>query len=105
MNAAPDSTSTGTPELRPCPFCGETRISLNAPNKFHNLGSINCPACMVVMPGATSDENELIGCWNGRADILSNAQTVRGPSEPLQCLRCGTIDAFGPVSKTNTSNG
>jgi hypothetical protein len=21
------------------------------------------------------------------------------PSEPLQCLRCGTVDAFGPVSK------
>lgn len=21
------------------------------------------------------------------------------PSEPLRCLRCGTIDAFGPVSK------
>jgi hypothetical protein len=32
------------------------------------------------------------------------AQAVRGPSEPLQCLRCGTIDAFGPVSK-DTTNG
>lgn len=29
-------------------------------------------------------------------------QTARGPSEPLQCLRCGTIDAFGPVSKKDT---
>jgi hypothetical protein len=27
------------------------------------------------------------------------AQMRSGPSEPLQCLRCGTIDAFGPVSK------
>ena len=32
-------------------------------------------------------------------------QAVRGPSEPLQCLRCGTIDAFGPVSKKDTTNG
>jgi hypothetical protein len=24
--------------------------------------------------------------------------TQRGPAEPLQCLRCGTVDAFGPVS-------
>jgi len=22
-----------------------------------------------------------------------------GPNEPLQCLRCGTVDAFGPISK------
>lgn len=29
-------------------------------------------------------------------------QSARGPSEPLQCLRCGTIDAFGPVSKKDT---
>lgn len=28
-----------------------------------------------------------------------------GPTEPLQCLRCGTIDAFGPVSKKDTANG
>ena len=27
------------------------------------------------------------------------ARIRSGPSEPLQCLRCGTIDAFGPVSK------
>lgn len=27
------------------------------------------------------------------------AQMRSGPSEPLQCLRCGTVDAFGPVSK------
>ena len=33
------------------------------------------------------------------------AQAVRSPSEPLRCLRCGTIDAFGPVSKKDTTNG
>jgi hypothetical protein len=27
--------------------------------------------------------------------------TLRGPSEPLQCLRCGTIDAFGPVTSNH----
>lgn len=25
-------------------------------------------------------------------------QEKRGPSEPLQCLRCGTVDAFGPIA-------
>lgn len=27
------------------------------------------------------------------------AQIGSSLSEPLQCLRCGTVDAFGPVSK------
>ena len=29
---------------------------------------------------------------------LENVEIAqRGPSEPLQCLRCGTVDAFGPA--------
>lgn len=28
-----------------------------------------------------------------------------GPTGPLQCLRCGTIDAFGPVHKKEAANG
>lgn len=43
-------------------------------------------------------------CDRLRGLIRDDAQAVRGPSEPLQCLRCGTIDAFGPVSK-DTTNG
>lgn len=31
---------------------------------------------------------------------VAKARAVRsGPSESLKCLRCGTIDAFGPISK------
>ena len=30
---------------------------------------------------------------------LENVEIAqRGPSEPLSCLRCGTVDAFGPVT-------
>lgn len=49
-----------------CPFCGESRISLNKPNEFYRYGSINCPACLVTMPGACRDEEELIEGWNTR---------------------------------------
>jgi hypothetical protein len=55
--------------LRECPFCGEKEIFLNDPTPHHRYGSINCPACLVVMPGDVSDQNELIGCWNTRANL------------------------------------
>lgn len=56
--------------LLPCPFCGEQKISLNEPSDFWPRGSINCPACMVVLPGAIGGphrEQELITEWNTRA--------------------------------------
>jgi hypothetical protein len=54
--------------LLPCPFCGEKRIFMNEPSKFHRYGAINCPACLVLMPGETSNIDELISAWNVRAD-------------------------------------
>lgn len=55
-------------ELLPCPFCGEQKIFLNDPHPDgYRYGSINCPACLVVMPGEVNSRDELIGCWNTRA--------------------------------------
>lgn len=59
-----------TNNLKPCPFCGNEEPSLNSPNEHDTLGSINCPACMVVFPGAVGGphrEQELIDNWNTRA--------------------------------------
>jgi hypothetical protein len=58
--------SYNEPSLLPCPFCGEKRIFLNEPSTFFQYGAINCPACLVVLPGATSSTEELIECWNTR---------------------------------------
>lgn len=55
--------------LLPCPFCGEKEIFLNEPTQKHRYGSINCPVCLVVMPGEVRDQNELIGCWNARHGV------------------------------------
>ncbi len=61
-------TSRNDDRLLPCPFCGEKQIFLNDPNPDgYRYGSINCPACLVVMPGEVSSQDELIGCWNSRA--------------------------------------
>ncbi len=30
---------------------------------------------------------------------VTDGAPAQGPTEPLQCLRCGTVDAFGPASK------
>lgn len=54
------------PSLSPCPFCGEGRIFLNDATPLCRKGSINCPACLVVMPGEVN-QAELIDCWNTRA--------------------------------------
>lgn len=62
------------PDLKPCPFCGERRIYLNAPSKSSRHGSINCPACLVVMPGEVS-RDELIACWNERHTDTPGEQT------------------------------
>lgn len=59
-----------TNNLKPCPFCGNEEPSLNSPNEHYTPGSINCPACMVVFPGAVGGphrEQELIDNWNTRA--------------------------------------
>ena len=56
--------------LLPCPFCGESRISLNKPGFNYKNGSINCPACLVVMPGEVN-EAELVDCWNTRAPAVA----------------------------------
>ena len=59
-----------TNNLKPCPFCGNEEPSLNSPNEHDTPGSINCPACMVVFPGAIGGphrEQELIDNWNARA--------------------------------------
>lgn len=63
-----------TEQLKPCPFCGEEQISFNEPSQYYRYGSINCPACLVVMPGEVSDQNELIGCWNTRQAVNSYPQ-------------------------------
>ncbi len=65
-------TSRNDDRLLPCPFCGEKQIFLNDPNPDgYRYGSINCPACLVVMPGEVSSQDELIGCWNTRAAAAS----------------------------------
>lgn len=53
--------------LAPCPFCGCRDIFINDPSDAFPQGCINCPACLAVMPGATSDRNELTRAWNTRA--------------------------------------
>jgi hypothetical protein len=73
--AAPQSSPVSE-TLKPCPFCGENYASLNDPNEFDRYGSINCPACLVVMPGACSDRNELIRMWNSRTSDLAQTPAV-----------------------------
>lgn len=56
--------------LKPCPFCGETRIFFNRPDPAINFrGSINCPACGAAMPREVNSDEELIVCWNTRAEV------------------------------------
>ena len=64
------------PDLLPCPFCGERRIFLNEPaDPRRRGGSINCPACLVVMPGEVN-RDELIACWNIRASGWQDIETA-----------------------------
>jgi hypothetical protein len=74
------SDHASNPDLLPCPFCGEGRIYLNEPTDPRRRGgSINCPACLVVMPGEIIGpkwRNELIGCWNVRASVWRPIETA-----------------------------
>jgi transcription elongation factor Elf1 len=81
MTATPEQEARGEPKLLPCPFCGEERISFNPPDKAHGFkGSINCPACLASVPREVNDDQELIGCWNGRDP--ADARRRRQPPQP-----------------------
>lgn len=61
-------------DLRPCPFCGENTIFLN-PREGASRGSINCPACLVVMP-EEAGQSELIRSWNERTSLWQHIGTA-----------------------------
>lgn len=65
-------------DLLPCPLCGEKHISLNKPGFNYKKGSINCPACLLTLPGEVN-EAELIRCWNDRCG--DPAQAGKVPTE------------------------
>jgi hypothetical protein len=75
-----------TIELLPCPFCGEMRVSLNEPNEHNRYGSINCPACLAVMPGALKDKDqgELVACWNTRATPTASGGDAQGGGRDIR---------------------
>jgi len=51
------------------------------------------------------EEDGTYWCCNPKSEAkdLAGGAPERGPTGPLQCLRCGTIDAFGPVSHKRLS--
>jgi Lar family restriction alleviation protein len=52
-----------TEELKPCPFCGSTRVSLSV-SKFSSV--VACNECQSEGPNI-HDESEAVGKWNRRA--------------------------------------
>lgn len=70
-------------KLLPCPFCGHDKIFLNDPSANYPQGCINCPACLATLPGAVSDQTELVQCWNTRA-ALGDAGVV--PAEVVEIV-------------------
>lgn len=68
-------------ELRPCPFCGETKAK--AGEQPHNCGwFVYCPNCYVLHdnnitegPDDDFDKDEAIKAWNTRADDWISVKT------------------------------
>ena len=85
-------------KLKPCPFCGEKRIFLNEPSVHHRYGCINCPACLVVMPGEANDQNETITAWNTRA-VNSHDELVKALEAIVSMNVQYSIDRYGDASK------
>lgn len=74
----------GEIELKHCPLCGPGQVSLNPPSEIYRYGSINCPGCMLTLPGEIKDQRELIEVWNTRA-----------PSDPKSAVPEPVRDAQG----------
>lgn len=53
-----------------------------------------------VDPDRRWDAIKLVSEYLGKLRLHGGTVKPCGPSEPLRCLRCGTIDAFGPVSRS-----
>lgn len=87
-------------KLLPCPFCGEKRIALNGPSNEYRYGCINCPACMAFLPGAVSDEAELIACWNTRPATPSDgAREALAKLIAEDCSNYMRCDGSGPADR------
>lgn len=55
------------PELKPCPFCGSTKISTGV-SFFGGLRSFSCKACKCSIQFIWEDKEKCIEAWNRRAD-------------------------------------
>jgi len=63
-------------ELLPCPLCGPGKVFLNPPSETYRHGSINCPACLLTLPGEIKDPREMIEVWNTRPAGWQPIETV-----------------------------
>jgi hypothetical protein len=95
------TSAATTGPLKPCPFCGGAMVEVTDEDGHYfahpgrnGLERADCWLSDAWVSDEATGEGS-IGEWNTRA----------GPTEPLQCLRCGTVDAFGPSSKKGASNG
>ena len=69
------------PELKPCPFCGNSAYTDKATARIIGLRTghtfaIACNSCEVSAPGS-SDFNEAVTAWNTRAALCDPTQDAR----------------------------
>ncbi len=77
-----------------------THSSTDIVEAAKRMQAFNSLTQLVGSPWDTIDQREK-DHWIGLATVALRASitVAQGPTEPLQCLRCGTVDAFGPVLK------
>lgn len=61
----PATTETETPELKPCPFCGEAE-GWHSTSQETTLERIMCGVCSAIGPGRRT-KPDAISAWNKRA--------------------------------------
>lgn len=58
-------TTSAVPDVKPCPFCGSSRVELHTRDRIHSVECGSCNARMPAYPMDTTKE-QAVAAWNRR---------------------------------------
>ena len=84
-------------ELKPCPFCGSTRIIVGTP-----LPGVDMPGCLCLDCGGTihrcySTKDDAIAAWNRREGVKAQSRPLAYVPEMYELLKVWTQVGAEPM--------
>lgn len=75
------------PELKPCPFCGGTRIESRMVYNDRPFWTVECLDCEACCGWQSMEESEAVTAWNKRADTTDESNPCDATPLPTAATR------------------